>query len=323
MEHRRLLSRWLATLNLDTDPTSLVLTGGAQQALALAFELSCGREGVILTERLTYPGAITLCRHRAYRMRGVAIDDEGIVPSSLATALDATPSTGRKAVYVTPNLHNPTTATMSLGRRQAVVELCRARDAWIVEDGVYTTGAEDTPPLAALAPERTFYVGSLSKTLSPGLRIGVLVVPPGMEHSAEMALQAFPLSPSPLSCAVVEDWLANGVIDSLRMGLREEALRRSHLAASLLNKKTLVCHPGAYHAWLPMPRHVASQFSIAAASLGVAVTPPEAIMVDPKEDSSGIRLCLGGPPFDELTKALTLLSGVGHAGSAPSPSLSV
>jgi DNA-binding transcriptional MocR family regulator len=96
------------------------------------------------------------------------------------------------------------------------------------------------------------------------------------------------------------------------MGLREEALRRSRLAASLLSEQTLVCHPGAYHAWLPMPRHAASQFSIVAASLGIAVTPPEAVMVDPEEDDSGIRLCLCGPPLDVLTKALTLLSGVGH-----------
>ena len=316
MEHRRILSRWLATLGLTADPAHLVLTGGAQQALAVAFNLACGREGVLLTERLNYPGAISLCRQMAYRMHGVEVDHEGIVPSSLGEALDAELPIGRKAVYVTPTLHNPTTATMGLERRHAIVNLCRARDAWIIEDGVYTTGTEKLPPLAALAPERCFYVGSLSKTLSPGLRVGVLVVPPCMEQPVEAALQAVPFSPSPLSCAVVEDWLTNGIIDSLRTGLKTEALRRAKLARSLLSGQTLICHPGAYHAWLPMPRGAASQFAGAAAGLGIAVTSPEAVMVNPGEDDSGIRLCLGGPSLDELTKALTLLSGIGRSRSA-------
>ncbi|MDT8871263.1 aminotransferase class I/II-fold pyridoxal phosphate-dependent enzyme [Komagataeibacter rhaeticus] len=84
-------------------------------------------------------------------------------------------------LYVTPTMHNPTTATMDLARRQDVVRLCRAHDALIIEDDVYHCVADDTlPALVTLAPERTFHVSSLSKTLSPGLRIGTLA--PGPVH---------------------------------------------------------------------------------------------------------------------------------------------
>lgn len=311
LEHRRLLSRWLETLGLTVDPLSLIVTGGAQQALALALELTCGPGGLILTERLTYPGIIALGRHRGYGLRGVAMDAEGILPSALAEALDRSPPGGRRVVYLTPTLHNPTTATMGAARRQAVVEVCRGRDVLMIEDGAYVHSAGPLPLLAALAPERCLHVGSLSKTLSPGLRIGVLTVPQGMEQQAEKIVQTLPLSPSPLSCAVAEDWLEKGIVDSVRSSLRREADHRSGLAASILKDRPLFRHPGGYHVWLPMPRPVAEIFYLTAAALGVAVTPPEAVMVDPAEADGGVRLCLGGPSLEALTRALTALAGIG------------
>ncbi len=312
LEHRRLLARWLETLGIAADPLHLILTGGAQQALALAFDLVCGRDGVVVTERLTYPGAIALCRHAGLAMRGVPIDEEGMTPAGLARALEAEGSARRRAVYVTPTLHNPTTASMGAARRQAIMEVCRAHDVPVVEDGVYRTGSEEKPPLVSLAPDRCLCVGSLSKTVSPGLRVGVLVVPPHLARSASVALQAMPFAPSPLSCAVIEDWLANGTIDAVRAELTEEAARRADLATALLRGRPLICRPAGFHAWLPMPRQAADRFAAAAAGLGIAVTPPQAVMTDPNDEDSGIRLCLGGPPLGDLTRALTLLSGIGQ-----------
>ena len=86
LEHRRVLARWLDTLGLNVEPSHLILTSGARQALALAFDLVCGQHGVILTERITYPGAIALARRRGYRIQGVEMDSEGMVPQALAEA---------------------------------------------------------------------------------------------------------------------------------------------------------------------------------------------------------------------------------------------
>lgn len=76
LEHRVLMARWLETLGVPVDPSSLVLTGNARQAIALAFDLACGPQGVILTERMTYPGAIALARRRGLRMRSMLISAE-------------------------------------------------------------------------------------------------------------------------------------------------------------------------------------------------------------------------------------------------------
>lgn len=87
VEHRRVLARWLATQALSVDPSHLVLTSGARQALSLAFDLTCGKDGLLLTERITYPGALALLRRKGCRVRGVEIDAEGMVPEALAEAL--------------------------------------------------------------------------------------------------------------------------------------------------------------------------------------------------------------------------------------------
>ncbi|MDH7803907.1 MULTISPECIES: PLP-dependent aminotransferase family protein [unclassified Rhizobium] len=311
VEHRRVLARWLETLGLSVDPSDLVLTSGARQALALAFDLACGPDGLLLTERITYPGALALLRRKGCRMQGVEIDTEGMVPEALAEALAGMEPHGRRAVYLTPTLHNPTTATMGAARRQAIADICRRAGVWIIEDGVYAASDRGgLLPLASLAPDISFHVNGLSKSLGPGLQIGVLALPEGQKDAAARLLQDVPMAPSALSCAVVEDWLTTGVISSIQRDLRHEARRRSGLAVSLLGASELVSHPDAYNVWLPMERDAANHFLSVAAASGIRLTAPESMMVDRQDQASGIRLCLGSPSFDDLTGALTLLAGL-------------
>ena len=310
VEHRRVLARWLETLGLPVDPSHLVLTSGARQALALAFDLACGPDGLLLTERITYPGALALLRRKGCRVQGVEIDAEGMVPDALAEALKGVEPHGGRAIYLTPTLHNPTTATMGMARRRAIVDICRRAGVSIIEDGVYAASDPDFYPLAALAPDISFHVNGLSKSLGPGLQIGVLALPAGRKDAAERLLQDVPMAPSALSCAVVEDWLTTGVISSIQRDLRHEARRRSSLAVSLLGTSELVSHPDAYNVWLPMEREAANHFTSIAAANGIRLTPPDTMMVDRQDQASGIRLCLGGPAFDDLTGALTTLAGL-------------
>lgn len=310
VEHRRVLARWLETLGLPVDPSHLVLTSGARESLALAFDLACGPNGLLLTERITYPGAIALLRRKGCLMRGVEIDAEGMVPEALAEVLSGTASHGGRAVYLTPTLHNPTTATMGAARRQAIADICRRAGVWIIEDGVYAASDPGLRPLAALAPDISFHVNGLSKSLVPGLQIGVLALPAGLRDAAEYLLQDVPMAPSVLSCAMVEDWLTTGIISSVQQDLRQEARRRSALAVSLLGVKELVSNPDAYNVWLPMERDAANRFVSTAAASGIRLTAPESMMVDPEDQASGVRLCLGGPSFDDLTGAMTLLAGL-------------
>ncbi|WP_454721704.1 aminotransferase-like domain-containing protein [Delftia acidovorans] len=315
LEYRRVLVLWLQTLGLNVEPDHMVLTSSARQALSLAFDLVCQPRGRLLTERITYPGAIALARRKGYAMQGLAIDTQGLLPQALADALEGIPAAEGKVVYLTPTLHNPTTATMGAERRQAIVDICRSAGAWIIEDGVYAACLPDHAPLAhlaTLAPEITLHVNGLSKSLGPGLQVGMLVLPASLCGAAVELVQEMSMAPSALSCAVIDEWLSHGVVASLQADLRHEAQRRRRLAASHLashlSGSGLVLHPEAYNAWLPMEREAADRLVSAAAALGLKLTDPGSLMVDPQEQASGLRICLGAPRFDALDGALAQLA---------------
>lgn len=303
-EHRRLLAHWFARLGMEADPGRLVLTGGAHQAIALALSVTCGAGGTLFTEVQTYPGVFALARYLGLRCVGVEMDIEGMVPDALDRALVANKA-GLAALYVTPTMQNPTTATMGRARREAIVSVCRAHDIFIIEDDVYTLAAEaNLPPLAMLAPERTFYANSLSKTLNPTLRVGGLVVPESMYTLIETALQATTIMVPPLSCAVMEQWLLDGTVDAVSQAIQDESMRRVALARSLLGDMVREADHRGYHVWLPMPQREAQRLADAASALGVLVTPPASTAADPDALDGGVRLCLGAASIDELSSAL-------------------
>lgn len=325
VDDRRLMAGWLAGLGYPADPDRLLLTNGAQQALTVAFRVCAPPGGAILTEALGYPGAIAFAREAGYRLVPVACDGEGLRPDALEAALARAARGGARTVlYVTPTLHNPTTATMSAGRRAEVVRLARRHDALVIEDDVYALSADDPPtPLACLAPERVFHVSSLSKVLSPGLRIGALAAPPGLVARAERVLAASATMVSPLSCAVLAHWLETGEAARIRDAIRAEAARRVAIAAGVFARAGLadavrLPPTDGFHAFAPLASEEAERIAEAAAAAGVRVTPPAAIRVDPQAAGSGLRLCLGAPALEDLARGLAVVAGLMRdAGAAP------
>ncbi len=308
-EHRRIMARWLGEHRFAAPVERLILTNGAQHALAVALAVAArdGRRAV--TEAVTYPGALTLARHMGEMPIALGLDGEGMLPDALEETLAAVARTGRRAVvYVTPTQHNPTTATMGEARRRQMVALARAHDALIVEDDVYSLFTPPgLPTLAELAPERTFYVNGLSKTLNPGLRLGVLVAPPRLFEAACAGLTATSSMASPISCLVMERWVLDGTAASIGASIRLEAAARSGLARDRLSGVVLSEAGPGFHVWLPMPLLEAERLARRAETAGVTVTPPSAVMVDPEGGLSGLRLCLGAPTRTQLAGALTTL----------------
>jgi len=309
LAHRRTMARWLSDHRMEVPPDRLLITNGAQHALAVAFAVALGTGGRLFTEAVTYPGAISLARHAGIAMTPVALDDEGLRADALDAALAATAgAAGRRAVYVTPSLHNPTGASMAAARRADILRVCRAHDVLVVEDDIYSLFApRDLPTLADLMPERTFYVNGLSKTLNPGLRLGLLAVPPAYLNAARAGLQATCSMASPISCAILERWVVDGTAVSIGTSIRMEAAWRMALARETLPELRVPCDHAGFHAWLPMPLLAAERTARRAATAGVILTPPTAVMPDPDVGDSGLRLCLGGPSRADLSRALTTL----------------
>jgi DNA-binding transcriptional MocR family regulator len=304
VEHRAALAHWLSRGGPRISGDRLLLCNGAQHALALSFAIVCEPGATILTEAVTYPGAIGLAAHAGYRLVGLALDDQGVCPKALHAALSRGQSkSGRQVLYVTPTLQNPTARTMSISRRKEIVALCRRFNAVIVEDDVYGCLAQERQTsLLSLAPERTLFVSGLSKALTPGLRIGALVVPPDLYERATAALQASCTMASPLSCLMMHHWLIDGTAEAVARAVSLDASTRSRLACQVLE----IPQPTAngYHLWMPFPFTKALAVQQAAASDGVLLTEPAITMVDDIATDSGVRICLGGPTIEALTEGL-------------------
>jgi DNA-binding transcriptional MocR family regulator len=352
LEHRQAVAAWIATTGFDLPAEDLLLCNGAQHSITAALlSASAGTGGrpgargragagprpvTVFTEEVTFPGVLRYAELAGHPVRAVGTDGQGMHPAALDRALTSfstgagasgagSPSSrggaghtgpGQALVYVTPTLQNPTAATMGGRRRREIVRVARQHDALIIEDDVYALGQERTaPPLAALAPERVYYVTSASKALSPAIRVGALAPPAALRARAAAAVRALAQPVSPVQCELLAELTRTGIAAEVRAAIRHEGSRRTALARSVLGPALpgtalLTADGGCYHGFLALPRPVADAVVLAAASSGVSLTSPASIMADPAGPRTGIRLCLGGPSWDDLSQGLAVLRSV-------------
>jgi len=294
--HRRSAAAWLGRIGglRGIDPDRLIMTEGGQQAMSLAFEALCRPGDAIMTEAASYFGIKSIVQAGGYRAIGLKMDAEGLLPD----ALDEAALGGARVLYTLPTLQNPTGRIMGARRRAEIVAVARRRDIIIVEDDVYAAyAAGNAPaPLAALAPERCFYVGSASKALAPGLRTGFLIVPGPDEVERVLRLvRGRVYAPSVLGALVTCQWIDEGIADEIVTENGAEALARGKMAAARLGAAiSAPADPRCPHIWLPMSELDAERLAARAMRAGVELTPPSAPLIDASL-ISGVRLCLGAP----------------------------
>jgi 2-aminoadipate transaminase len=164
-------------------PGNILPTNGSQQALDLVGKLFIDPGDYVLTGRPTYLAAIQVWNAYEARYHTMNLDDDGLVVGEIEHAYEKVlADSGRppKFIYVLPNFHNPAGTTLPLERRLQLAEAATKLDLTVVEDDPYGElryEGEDVPPICTLIPERTIYLGTFSKTLSPGLRLGWIVCP--------------------------------------------------------------------------------------------------------------------------------------------------
>jgi len=200
-----------ALLPWPVDPAQVLITTGSQQGLDLVGKVLVDPGSRILVETPTYVGALQAFAPSEPQAVGVAGGDEGVDLADLARLRgDA------RFFYVLPNFQNPTGRTMSESRRQGLVQTARELALPLVEDNPYGDLWFDTPPPAPLAaryPEGTIYLGSFSKVLAPGLRLGYLVAPPAIAHKLVLAKQAADLHSPSFNQRLVAEVMRDGFLD--------------------------------------------------------------------------------------------------------------
>ena len=311
--HRRAAATWLSRVaRYEPEWTRLLVTAGAQQAMSLVFGLLCRPKDTVLCEAATFFGMRRLAEHRGYTLHGVQMDEEGLRPDALERAVK---TTGAKVLYTMPTVQNPTSRTMSSRRREEIARIVRRHKLWVVEDDTYALfaprAAKSLCPLATLVPEHCFYLASISKSLSPGLRVGFLCCPAGPHFdSIVKAIQATVYAPPALGGVLFSRWVNDGSAFEIAEAVKAEIERRVSIAKTMLGDQIASEIRLAPHFWLPMPELEAERLAGRALRAGVAVTAPGPPIVRP-DLISGLRVCLGAAAdIPELTLGLERLRTV-------------
>ena len=290
--HRQLLAGWLADQGLVTHPDHIVATAGGQHGLAVAFQTLLEPGATLLVEEVTYSGARLLAEQLRLKLRPVTMDAEGLRPDALDAACRATRA---RVLYCMPRLQNPTSAIMSEKRRRQIAAVATKHRLTVVEDDVYGFASPERTPLAALMPDRTVLITSLSKCLLPGLRAGCVVAPPALIDRLVVAVWATMIMVSPVGMDLACGWIEDGTAARIADWKRREVSARQVMAGRLLQHERLQTHPSSPHVWMLLPpRWTPDTFVASLRSRGVIVnSSAEFACADPAPRA--VRLCLGTP----------------------------
>ncbi|MES2263084.1 MAG: PLP-dependent aminotransferase family protein [Pseudomonadota bacterium] len=189
----------------------VLMVSGSQQALDLLGKVLIDEGSKVLVETPSYLGALQA--FSVYRPEFVSVDtdENGLVPSSLDKV-----AAGARLLYSLPNFQNPTGRTMSIARRQELVETCARLNLPLVEDdpyGALSYKGDPLPKMVAMNPDGIIYMGSFSKVLTPGIRLGYVVAPLALIRRLELAKQAADLHTSQLTQMVVHEVIKDGFLD--------------------------------------------------------------------------------------------------------------
>ncbi|MEU8344668.1 DNA-binding transcriptional regulator, MocR family, contains an aminotransferase domain [Actinomadura meyerae] len=254
---------------VQASPDDVVVTVGAQQALDLITKIFVDPGDVVLAEAPSYVGALgTFASYQADVVH-VPLDEGGLIPSALRETLASLRAEGRsvKFLYTVPTFQNPAGVTLTTARRAQILEICAEYDILVVEDNPYGLLGFDGDPMRALRAddsERVIYLGSFSKTIASGLRVGWVLAPHAVRAKLVLAAESAILCPSNFSQLAVREYLATQPWREQIKGFRElYRARRDAMLESLDHWMPEGCSwtrpAGGFFVWLTLPEGLDSK----------------------------------------------------------------
>jgi DNA-binding transcriptional MocR family regulator len=263
---------------------------------------------MICVESLTYPGIKAIAAQLGVQLHALPLDDDG---PNVDAFEHACKTLKPRALYCNPTLLNPTTATFTRARREALVDVALRYAVPIIEDDAYAMLPRDAPPpLATLAPALTYYIGGLSKCFGAGLRAAYIHAPgPRQAERLAGALRATTVMCSPVTTALATRWINDGTAEAMLQAIRAESMARQAMAARHLAGRALRAQPEGFHLWLPLDAEASMvEFASGLRARGVAVVASAAFSTDGTPPEA-VRVCLGGPMSrDDCDFALRLIA---------------
>jgi len=297
-------------------PDEIIVTIGAQQALYLLAQLLLGKNTTIGVEDPGYPDARNIFSTMSDRVIGLPVDEDGLQMSSALNGCDY--------VYLTPGHQCPTTVTMPLERRSELLSLARENDFVIIEDDYETEflpDARETPSLKSLDVDgRVLYVGSLSKVLAPGLRLGYIIAPAPVIHELRALRRLMLRHPPSNNQRAAALFLGLGHYKAhirrlgqalgTRAGLLDQAMQK-HLPGF-----TWLLGHGVSSCWLRGPEGLdGNALAAAAEQRGVLVEPGDIFFMNENPPRNYLRLGFSSIPAERIEQGISVLGALAREGS--------
>jgi 2-aminoadipate transaminase len=311
----------MAAEGMHVDPEHMLVTTGGQQVIDLVTKTLIDPGDVVIAEGPTYPGAVPVfCAYQADVVQ-IAMDSDGMRVDLLEETLDRLEREGRrpKFIYTVPSFQNPAGVTLSLARRRRLVELARERELLVLEDNPYgLLRYEGTalPPLHALDEGvYVMYLGTLSKILSPGIRLGWVVAPPPVLEKINVGKQGADLCTSTLSQLMVQAWFEQGGwMEYVHSLVELYRARRDTMLDALADHFPAAAewtHPsGGLFIWVTLPDFIDTTDLLARALRdNVAFVPGEAAFLDGR-GRSAMRLNFSGSGEDSIREGVRRIGEV-------------
>jgi 2-aminoadipate transaminase len=257
------LREWIAN-SLSTEgsrilPEQILMTSGSQQALDLLGKVLVDEGSRVLVETPSYLGALQAFSVYRPEFRSVDTDEHGLVPSSIEAVAE-----GARMLYSLPNFQNPTGRSLSLERRHELVETCARFGVPLIEDdpyGALSYRGEPMPKMVAMNPDGVIYMGSFSKVLTPGIRLGYVCAPLPLVRRLELAKQAADLHTAQITQMVVHEVVKDGFLDQHIPTIRKLygdqcQVMLDAMAEHFPSSVTWTRPEGGMFIWVTLPKHV-------------------------------------------------------------------
>ena len=310
----------MALEGIKAHPDDVVITTGSQQALDLISRIFIDPNDVVLVEAPSYVGALGTFKQYEAQVVHVAMDQDGLIPSALKDAIATTKSAGRKIkfLYLIPNYQNPAGVLLPADRRGEILDICREEQILVVEDNPYGLLGFDKPSpnaMRASDSENVIYLGTFSKTIAPGLRIGWALVPQSLKEKMVIASESSILCPSNFTQLVISSYLANQPWRDQIASFAKLYKDRRNAALSALDKyfpksATWTKPGGGFYIWVTLPPEIDTNALMPKAiAAKVAYVPGTAFYADGFGTWS-LRISYCHPTPERITEGIKSLAGV-------------
>ncbi len=216
---RKEISKMLSeTEKIKVSENNIIVTSGSQQGLYASAKVLCDPFDPVITEMPTYIGALSAYNANKVDIHGVEMDDDGIMTEKVEDEIRSLKSSGKppKFIYVIPTFQNPSGRTMSLERRKHLLEISEENDIPIIEDNPYGElrySGRRIPSIKSLDKnDSVVYMGTFSKIMTPGLRIGFIAGPQDFVDRINLLKQALDLATNTLSTYIAAEYLSRGIM---------------------------------------------------------------------------------------------------------------